>query len=128
CAASCASGKPCRAVAGPGGKCFAHAHPAGWRDAARRGGAANKPTPPPVTVAHDCATVPGLVAMGAEVLQLVRSGRLDARTANAIAGLLGVQARLLEVHSATNAGGLTIEDYLALADNRRAERLKGGDV
>lgn len=112
-------GKRCLAAAVSGQACcFLHSSPGKASELGARGGARRKTFDlsrlkcfPPAKSATD------LVAVTAQTLCDVRSGAIDAKAANAIAGLASVLMKLFEV--------TTFEDRLTRLENFREEYQRG---
>lgn len=94
-------GQRCRAAAVSGqSHCFLHSSPAKAAELGARGGSRRKVFDlsklkhfPPATNAAD------LVAVTGQTLCDLRCGKVDAKTANAVAGLAGIMVKLLEASS-----------------------------
>src|SRR5438552_3983186 len=113
CDAITKTGAPCRAPAGPGGRCFLHSHPEKARLLGQAGGRKNRhqlPEPP----SADALTAVGLRSILADAIRDVRLKKLSPRSASAISQLAN------SLHRATPSAEL--EDRIARLEQQLAER------
>ena len=119
CSSQRRDGERCKANAINGQQCcFLHSSPGKASELGRTGGARRRVYDlsrlkhfPPAKNATD------LVAVAGQTLVDVRSGKIDVKVANAIAGLAGVMMKLLEAS--------TFEERLTRLENFREEYLRG---
>jgi hypothetical protein len=119
CKARTKAGKPCRAAATEGGRCFFHANPAKASELGRIGGRKNRHVMPysadELTNLHDAVAIRDAVN---RVLQDLYSGKVGPRIASAAAPLLNLQMRTIEVTD--------MAQRLARLEKRELERTSGG--
>ncbi len=118
CEAITKTGAPCRAPAGPGGRCFLHSHPEKARLLGQAGGKKNRhPLPEPPSA--DALSAVGLRSILADAIRDVRLKKLSPRSASAILQLAN------SLHRVTPSAEL--EDRIARLEQQLAERSPAAD-
>jgi hypothetical protein len=122
CKAKTKSGKPCRAAATKGGRCYFHAHPDKAAELGRIGGRSNRRAA--VENADPLPTLDSALAVRETVARLIAdvyAGKLNPRVAAGLAPLLNLQLRAIEITEITNKMErrlAKVEKLLAEAEDR----------